>query len=197
MGYHLYGTTSLAVIIAWGFICHNLVSKLMMNEFSVAYMRQNSKQGQLTHLPIVPHISVGELGHHWFRKWFVACSAPSHYLNQWWLISVGPLGTNLNEIWIEIQNFSFLKMLLKLSSAKWWPFCPGADGLKTFSTWVTFSYRKPSRGLFHKGFPNISAIFAIYGISFNWNTITTQNILPGHYISNGKAFVNEALWQSH
>ena len=28
-----------------------------------------------------------KLGHrHWFRKWFVACSAPSRYLNQCWLI---------------------------------------------------------------------------------------------------------------
>ena len=24
--------------------------------------------------------------HHWFRKWLVAWSAPSHYLNQWWNI---------------------------------------------------------------------------------------------------------------
>ena len=40
----------------------------------------------LTHLPLVLHICVGELGQHWFRQWFVACSAPSHYLNQCWLI---------------------------------------------------------------------------------------------------------------
>ena len=41
----------------------------------------------------------------------------------------GPLGTNFNEILIAIQTFSFKKMLLKLSSAKWWPFCPGDDKL--------------------------------------------------------------------
>ena len=40
----------------------------------------------LTHLPLVPHICVNDLGHHWFRKWLVACSASSHYLNQCWLI---------------------------------------------------------------------------------------------------------------
>ena len=39
-----------------------------------------------THLPLMPHICVNELGHHWFSQWLVACSAPSHYLNQWWLI---------------------------------------------------------------------------------------------------------------
>ena len=34
----------------------------------------------------MPHICVTELGHHWFRYWLVSCSAPSHYLNQCWLI---------------------------------------------------------------------------------------------------------------
>ena len=34
----------------------------------------------LTHLSLVPHV----LGHHWFRQWLVAYSAPSHYLNQCW-----------------------------------------------------------------------------------------------------------------
>ena len=40
----------------------------------------------LTHLPLVPHMCVSELGQHWFRQWFVAYSAPSHYLNQCWVI---------------------------------------------------------------------------------------------------------------
>ena len=38
--------------------------------------------------PPVSHIcELGcELGHNWFRYWLVACSAPSQYLNQCWLI---------------------------------------------------------------------------------------------------------------
>ena len=32
---------------------------------------------------------------------------------------IGPLGINLSEILIKIQNFSFMKMHLKMSSAKW------------------------------------------------------------------------------
>ena len=40
------------------------------------------RQFVLTHFPLVPHICVSELGQHWFRLWLVACSAPSHYLNQ-------------------------------------------------------------------------------------------------------------------
>ena len=33
------------------------------------------------------------------------------------------LGINFSEILIEIQTFSFEKMHLKMSSAKWRPFC--------------------------------------------------------------------------
>ena len=36
-------------------------------------------------------------------------------------------GTNLSEILIKIQNFSFTKMHLKISSSKWRPFCSGGD----------------------------------------------------------------------
>ena len=40
----------------------------------------------LTHLPLVPYICVSESGQHWFRRWLLAYSAPSHYLNQCWVI---------------------------------------------------------------------------------------------------------------
>ena len=41
------------------------------------------------------------------------------------LLLIGPLGTNLSEILIEIDTISFNKMYLKMSSAKWRPFCLG------------------------------------------------------------------------
>ena len=40
------------------------------------------------------------------------------------------LGTNLSEILIEIQTFSFRKDHLKVLSAKWQPFCLGSNVLK-------------------------------------------------------------------
>ena len=43
------------------------------------------------------------------------------------IILIGSLGTNLSEILIEILTFSFKKMCLKLSSAKWRPFCLGLN----------------------------------------------------------------------
>ena len=45
------------------------------------------------------------------------------------ILLVGPLGTNFSEILIGIQLFSFKKMHLKMSSAKWRPFCPGLNVL--------------------------------------------------------------------
>ena len=42
-----------------------------------------------------------------------------------WLI--GPLGTNFSEIVIGIQTFSFMKMHLNMSSAKWRSFCLGPN----------------------------------------------------------------------
>ena len=39
------------------------------------------------------------------------------------LLLIEPLGTNFSEILIEILTFSFNKMHLKVSSAKWQPFC--------------------------------------------------------------------------
>ena len=45
------------------------------------------------------------------------------------ILLIGPLGTNFNEILIGIQTFSFKKMHLKLSSAKWHPLCLGLNVL--------------------------------------------------------------------
>ena len=41
------------------------------------------------------------------------------------ILLVRPLGTNFREMLIEIRIFSFMKMRLKVSSAKWRPFRPG------------------------------------------------------------------------
>ena len=49
------------------------------------------------------------------------------------ILLIGPLGTNFSEIWIEIITFSFKKMRLKVSSAKWQPFCLGLNVLNILS----------------------------------------------------------------
>ena len=47
---------------------------------------------------------------------------------------IGPLGTNINEIVIEIQTFSFKKMHLKMSFGKWRPSCLGLNVLNWVET---------------------------------------------------------------
>ena len=49
------------------------------------------------------------------------------------ILLVEPLGTNFNEILIEIQIFSFKKMRLKMSSAKLRPFFLGLNVLISLS----------------------------------------------------------------
>ena len=51
------------------------------------------------------------------------------------ILSIRPLGTNFSEISIEIHTFSFKKMRLKVSSAKWRPCCPGLNVLSHCNPW--------------------------------------------------------------
>ena len=46
------------------------------------------------------------------------------------ILLIGQLGTNFSEILIGIQTISFKKMHLKMSSAKWRPFCRDLNVLK-------------------------------------------------------------------
>ena len=77
----------------------------------------------LTHWGRVTHICVGNLT--------IICSdnglLPGRRQAIIWtnagILLIRPWGTNFSEILIEIHAFSFKKMHLKLSSAKWHPFC--------------------------------------------------------------------------
>ena len=50
----------------------------------------------------MPHICIRVWGQHWFRQWLVAYSAPSHYLNQCWVIANWTLRNKLQ--WNFYQN---------------------------------------------------------------------------------------------
>ena len=55
------------------------------------------------------------------------------------LWSIGTLGRNFSGILIAIHRFSFKRMHLETSSAKWRPFCPGGYDLTAFTLAVMFS----------------------------------------------------------
>ena len=52
------------------------------------------------------------------------------------MLLIGPLETNFGEILIGIQIFVFKKMYLKMSSAKWRPFCFGFNSLKPCGAYI-------------------------------------------------------------
>ena len=51
------------------------------------------------------------------------CLVPSHYLNQCWFIIYWTIGNNISERGIKIEQFSFKKTNLTMTSATWWPCC--------------------------------------------------------------------------
>ena len=59
----------------------------------------------------------------------------------------GPLGSNFSEILIEIDTFSFKKMHLKLSFAKWRPFCLGLNvlSIRCPTSWWFYSWAYKGR----------------------------------------------------
>ena len=80
----------------------------------------------LSHWGLVTHICVVELGHHWFRQWLVACSVPSHYLNQCWNIVNWTVRNKLH--WnfnrnsnIFIQEIAFENVVCKMASILYRP----------------------------------------------------------------------------
>ena len=77
---------------------------------------------------------------------------------------------NFSEILIKIQNFSFTKMHLKISSAKWRPFCPGGDEVFL------------KRGLF-----NTRVVIWDAAIFLSWKQITTTaaGVCPNRIIASG------------
>ena len=78
----------------------------------------------LTHCGPVTQYGNINVGHHWFRKWFVACSMRSHWLTK--KVDVEPIGcfgTKLSEtcIKIHVQTFSFKKFIRN------WRICSGLN----------------------------------------------------------------------
>ena len=59
------------------------------------------------------------------------------------ILLIGPLGTNFSEIFIGIQTFSFKKMHLKISSAKWRPFVSASMSKEMLfmALYTTFGWR--------------------------------------------------------
>ena len=102
---------------------HSIFPKLQRNYFQYKVSQaQRGVESMLTHWGRATHICVGKLTTIGSDNGL----APGRRQAIIWTIAgillVGPLGTNFSEISIGIQLFSFKKMHLKMSSAKWRPF---------------------------------------------------------------------------
>ena len=91
-----------------------------------------SSDKMLTHWGRVTHICVSELTIIGSDNGLSPGRRQAIIWNNAGLLLIEPLRTNFSEISIGIQTFSFKKMHLNMSSAKWCPFCPGLNVLTEY-----------------------------------------------------------------
>ena len=87
------------------------------------------KRQPLTHWGRVTHICVSKQTIIGSDKGFSPGRRQAIIWTNAGILLIGTLGTNFSEILIKISTFSFKKMRLKVSSAKWRPFCLGLNVL--------------------------------------------------------------------
>ena len=92
---------------------------------------QETASCYLTHWGRATHICVGELTSIGSDNGLSPGRRQAIIWTNAGILLIGPLGTNSNEIFIEIHIFSFKKIHLKMSSGKWRPFCLGLNVLIT------------------------------------------------------------------
>ena len=104
----------------------NLISNLM----HVSLEQPNDGIAmKLTHRGRVTHICVGKLTIIGSDDGLVPGRHQTIIWTNYGILLIWSLGTNFSEILIGIETFSFKKMHLKMSSAKWRPFCLGLSVL--------------------------------------------------------------------
>ena len=85
----------------------------------------------LTHWGRVTHINVSKLTSIGSDNGLSPGRRQAIIWTNTWISLILYLGTNFSEILIEILTFSFMKICLKVSPAKWRPFCIGLNVLNS------------------------------------------------------------------
>ena len=127
-------------LITFNMICQEWLVSHEKNGMSVSSTWQNTYSTwdamelyALTHWGRVTHICVGNLTIIGSDNGLSPGRRQAIIWTNAGILLIGHWGTNFSEILIGIQTFSFKKMHLKMSSAKWRPFCPGPNVLKGVS----------------------------------------------------------------
>ena len=143
------------VIVMWMLIAKFLMNKRMGSIYPESYMpsvwhwhssspRSASYMRQWTGWALVQIMACSLIG-------AKPLSKPSWNIVNWTLRN--KLQWNSN----KLQNFSYMEMHLKMSSAKWRPFCPGEDELKHDYTHNYLCHELPSPSLINMTSPVLMA----------------------------------------
>ena len=124
--------TNISIIFRYNLHCPN-ISESMPTQFVDAHMCHQISTGYggwLTHWGRVTHICVSKLTIIGSDNGLSPGRRQAIIWTNAGILLIRPLGTNFNEMLIEIVTFLFIKMRLKMSSAKWRPFCLGLNVLR-------------------------------------------------------------------
>ena len=114
------------IFIQWHFLDFTL-GKVYHFQLKRDQIKVPLSTGILTHWGRVTHICVGKLTNLGSDNGLSPGRRQAIIWTNAGISLIGPLGTNFSEILIGIQTYSFKKMHLKMSSAKWRPFCLGLN----------------------------------------------------------------------
>ena len=139
-----------AYFVFSAFFKSTMVLKYLQNSFLCAKANNNNSVASLTHWGRVTHICVGKPTNIGSYNGLSPGRRQAIIWTNAGISLIGPLGTNFSEILIGIQTFSFTKMYLKMSSAKWRPFYLGLSELirkrlhsfaKSDASWAPSQYK--------------------------------------------------------
>ena len=128
-------------VVRWKLYCDCLVMDQLLKHHWLSDRKritapifvQWERNSQLTHWGRVTHICVGNLTIIGSDNGLSPGRRQAIIWTNAGILLIGPFsGTNFSEILIGIQTFSFKKMHLKMSSAKWRPFCIGLNVFSLF-----------------------------------------------------------------
>ena len=111
--------------------CHQKQNYFFVKTHIIHALAETTSKAYLIHRDRVTHICVSKLTIIGSHNGLSPCRRQAIMWTSAGMLLVGPLGTNFSEIFIEIHTFSFKKMYLKMSSAKWCPFCLGISVIIT------------------------------------------------------------------
>ena len=113
----------------------------------------------LTHWGRVTHIFVGKLTNIGSDNGLSPGRRQANIWTNAGISLIGPFRTNFSEILIRIQTFSFKKMHLKMSSAKWRPFCLGLNELTSIQirAWISNYMRVKQWGVINHACHNLNS----------------------------------------